>query len=255
MVLGQIRNLTVDLEEKDSSFKFNSNPTNGIELNKLTIFIGTNGSGKSMIMKLTWLCNFIMFSRLAAKDSPAEKEYVETDYFMEMCFSKTFRNAEDLDCKVKAQFECGSVLSFHYKNGDLVQYDINLQEGVDDGIKPIYLSSTTRLLTSIEDYISFKKDLNEYVKDEEKIAKKLLEKYILPDLTYLEFRSHQLQNGITIPSELGDRLVKDYEFDYKPLLVYLEDDKIHLRSDKGIKKLNSIGSGHQALLTMLLPLE
>jgi ABC-type dipeptide/oligopeptide/nickel transport system ATPase component len=255
MVLGQIKKLEVSFEDTTGSFKFNNDPSNTLELNALTIFVGVNGSGKSMILKLNWLANFVTFSNLIAKESEIEKEYVGDDYFMQMCFEKTFRDAEDLKCKLKAYFSCGSTMSFEYDKGTILQYDINFAEDVDDGIKPIYMSSVTRLLSSIEDYIEFKKDLRErFDTQEEIIAKKMLEKYILPDLTYLEFRSHQLSEGITVPTDLGERFVKDFEFDFKPLLVYLEDDKIHIRTDKGVKKVRSLGAGHQALLTMMLPI-
>jgi hypothetical protein len=159
----------------------------GLELasqKDLTIFVGQNGSGKSLVLIFTWLMGTIVNIFLQSGKSMTEYEKI-LQFFFDNSFDKN-----DFTGKMGAGFE-NIEISFEMDNGKVKNLDINI---LDPSIEilpsgmPVFMSKTTRLFDDLHKYLKMKKLLNigdiELSNDTE--LKKLCEMYKIYDILFIE---------------------------------------------------------------------
>lgn len=135
--LGNITEITVKLESPNMDFE-------KLSFNQLTMLVGTNGTGKSLLMKVVWFLNmcFNSFEGLTIQQI--------LDYtFQKPNFTGVFEGT----------FENGFI-SITMENGKITDLTINLEEDVVTSL-PLYLSGNTRLFSQIETLYTLKNSISE----------------------------------------------------------------------------------------------
>jgi hypothetical protein len=173
--IGNVKTLSTSL----NGLKFED-----IEFNKLSLFVGANGTGKSFIMILVWICNYIANIFLLTGKSMEDYEKV-----LQFLFDKSFDN-QDFTGKVKAVFE-NLLVEFEMDNGKVKNLTINYPDKtvlVEPMGVPIYMSTKTRLFSDVEQYFKFKKmmKIGDLTTLDEETTKNLTGMYKIYDIVFME---------------------------------------------------------------------
>ncbi len=221
-----------------------------MEVKALNILIGANGTGKSLILKMTWCFSFIMQAAVHHKEA-ATKELAQ--YVFDHSFA-----SPDFDGVIEAKFESGSLFSCDFKKGKVETLLIMLGENVTEPTMVTFMSSNMRLFSSMERYLQLRKTLTG---TPEVIQAQMAEHYPLYDVVYIERLIHKMP--IKIDAELKDRFAAfDIKFYHgtneNPLELGVDLDKsqfyltVEIDNRKERIPLSRFGSGHQALINMTI---
>lgn len=237
--LGHVKNAEFSLEEpinvKIGSMNFNS----------LTLLVGTNGTGKTLLNKVIYFATFYAALEFALKDNVAHlKEHVSEleKYNPQFLFDHIFEDPKEFTGNITVHFENGSFYC-NVKEGIISNARLEYDSYVNASSFPRYLSSTARLFTNVETILKAFKIDNDQV----------LEEYKLYDVMHAKY----LEKYALLTSNFSDNLIKtfkeSYEFDCVKLTYDEASHKFYYTDSKGVtRKVTSLGAGHQAIINMFV---
>jgi hypothetical protein len=230
---------------------------NNFEMNNLALLTGMNGSGKTMVLVQTWIVNYITNSYLVAKTSMED-----TTKGLQILFDKSF-DQNDFTGKVHGEFEHIHI-DFDIDNGKVQNLiftciSCDTKDIIPNGM-PIFMSTNTRLFTSLNQYIKFKKAIgitNPVEKLSECDFMKLCDSYKIYDVLFMEQQLKRLsdpyfkmQSPTTVA--LKDAFKKDIShifYDEKKGEIQVTE----LRDGKPeTYPVTRLSNGEQAMLNMLI---
>ena len=232
--------------------------TCGIELKPLSVITGVNASGKSLILKLTWVANFFSTFIIAdrCENGETSNEYhVETlqymldNSFIAQDFSGTFCFSVRDDILSYAL----QSLSFDIECGVVTDVLVNIAPTVVEGINATFLSTYARDFSNITMYMKTKKQLGISEVDYEAI-KQLGYMYMIYDITFMELLLFKLRDPLTVGKIKGSTL-NEIEGLERMISVVVDDSicGIYFINDDGNKQLfSTLGKGSQSLFVMMI---
>jgi hypothetical protein len=207
-----------------------------IEYQKLSLFTGLNGSGKSLIMKLSWAFSTIMAIL------HAEPHHLASD-ITQYVMDNTFED-QDFNGEIDATFRKGT-LKMSIENGKIVRAEYYIDPAVKTCPSVTFMSKNTRTISQINQYLKLEKQLP--TKDD------LLEFYKLYDVAYVEQLKVRLEGGLKPTKEFKETLSKEFNIEHDFDTLAIENDVI-VSIDKDGKRTNlsTFSDGDQSLITMTL---
>ena len=232
--IGNIRSMTFKLEDPPLNI-------DEMELREIMILVGSNGSGKSLVLKFNWALAMITHSTIGARKMGAPITVNETAQFV---LDNTFVD-QNFTGKVECFFENGTT-SVELKDGKVTSAGVDLDPGVNSCPTPIFMSTDLRTFEQIKQFLKMEKMAGG---DKEK----MLESYRLYDITYIESLKMKLSGGLTLPSAFRD-IMKNYELDkYDFREFFIEDETVKFKNGEGkARDLATLSKGEQSLVNMFL---
>ena len=214
------------------------------DLNNLTLLIGQNGSGKSLINIFLWFCNFLNFCKYNKEIGELPKTLVQ-EYFSNIItqpisgiimLHSNERRLNAYNGYIEIVFEKGIVK--HVKYNYIALDSSNFS-------KPYYLSTTTRLFDEHEKYLKLKTVLDE---------KQLLECFKIYDISFMETVHLICKAGLSL-EKINEFFTnfKNFQRIYlnesgRNYYVDYENEKNEILSTKAA----SLSNGEQSMLMMNL---
>lgn len=243
-LLGQVRNIKINLSEP---MKIS---IDSMDMRQVTLLVGQNGSGKTMINKFIFFGSMCTFLDLAYKNNPEVAkafsvipDIEDFNKIAQYFFKHTFSYPEELSGELVVYFENGT-FSCNMDKGEISKIFTSYDKGVNEGICPKYMSTVTRLFTSVEAILAMDKVMP---------VDGVLEHYKLYDLMHC-YHLKQFATTISILSDDLIELLKDhYELDVVKLTY---DDKsckfFYTNSENETRPVSALGAGHQSILNMMI---
>lgn len=223
---------------------------NDMEFKELMILVGTNGSGKSLILKFNFLLGFIGNAYFLGKNMGYPQSAIDLAKF---AVKHTFKKP-DFDGFIEGLYSSGISIRILLKNGEVDGCfigELNPNTIVEDFPAVKFLSAGMRTFDDIEGYLKLRKRICPACTPQltEQQTLDMLEDYRLYDLLYLE----SLINKESIP--LNSKVFENYGFrdDQIPtsMRVSLEEcDFIASVSEGKEKYLTTYSKGEQSLINM-----
>lgn len=199
-----------------------------IDLNQLNVFIGANGVGKSLIMKLTWCLN--MMSQLVVLKQPLTEG---AQFILDKSIPE-----HNMFGMLGIRFDSGAKLTITVFEGKVQDVSHEGFEKIDKPSKCVYMSADTRLFSSIKRYLDIRKIVGQ---------EKMLEHYKLYDCMYIESLISRMP--ITLDN-FSKHLLTSVEIDGLESVDFDGDFIGVFKDDR--KSLSTLSSGQQALINMTL---
>lgn len=242
--IGSIQCMTLQLEKP---LKLNIDK---MTINSLCLFVGQNGTGKTLVLILQWvtsmMSNAIAVTR--AKGLPLDKP----KFFQEL-LDRSF-SKECFDGKIEVYYE-NATLTAVINNGIVESVSLDNDEVTPNG-NPIFMSKDTRLFTSYVQYMKLKKMLaitTPFQETSPENIEKILGMYKIYDALFMENMLDKLHNFI-LPDKLKKTIKDDFDIkhDIHTLIVDTEASDIFFINEKQDVKtsISTLSSGEQALLNM-----
>lgn len=235
--LGNVMNLKLDLTDP---IKMNFDMQT---LKEVTLLVGQNGSGKTMINKIVFFASFVTVIDLAVRNGQTPPEFApfaELGKFAQYVFDNTFTEPTEFSGKITVHFENGS-LTCDIEKGSLSKVMTTYDQDVTEGTYPKYMSATTRLFSSMEAILAMSDTMQDDV----------LKYYKLYDIMHCVRMRHFAQNISTLDEDLVHQFKEDYDFDVVALKY--DKGKFLYTDSKGVTKLaTTLGAGHQSILNMFV---
>lgn len=173
--VGNYKTLSTDINGMKS---FN------MDFNQLCLLVGQNGTGKTLILILSWLVNTVTASWVAGKNQIPDMVKYAGYLFMksfDRCDFTCFVEANYEELTVRIELDRGVVTSVTFTPKD------PNAEFVSAGM-PVFMSKETRLFTQINQYLKMKKMLNlgSVETFTEKNMDDLCEMYRIYDIMFIE---------------------------------------------------------------------
>lgn len=223
-----------------------------MDIKQLMILTGTNGVGKSFVMKLIWLLSTQANNIVAAA---AHKMTYPSEQTFDFLINNTFSD-NDLTGTVSLLFKYGNFIKVELDNGKCTNLVASFEEDTVPSSSPVYMSKETRLLDDIIKYMKFKKllGISKGFPTDKDHLKKLLEMNKIYDIMFMEKQLLGFETKINTASleQFNDMFKK---FDEKVILTDLRVDydvsEIYYTIDgEKEKSVRTLGAGHQALFNM-----
>lgn len=221
-----------------------------IDFNKINIYVGKNGTGKTVLFKLAWFGTYITSNKILEERGFLPQNSIQED-FVNHTISKVFDEV-DFNGKMVFTFENNLTTTLIFEKGICI--DITFSNLTKDKkvTNILFMSKDLRLFTELVRYLKLRKRVN----GTERIISptafvEILNDYKIYDALAVE---SLLQN---LPLEFSETdsevLVKNYNFKNAPkkLEVDLETCKFLLEySDGTVENVLKLGAGHQSILNM-----
>lgn len=241
---NQIRTLTLILDEPKMDFQ-------QMDIKAITILVGANGTGKSFLMKTTWVLSYIACVLSQLRGLSQDQMIEIAQFIFDKSYEQPFTATGDLGCVFEN--DNSTSIGVHLDMGKINSVAL---AGFDDAVKfpiPKYLSSKLRLFDSISMYLKIRKDKVALgVKDEELVGA-MLEYYPLYDVMYVEGLIQS--SPIIIEEERSKILVDNYDVEdiITSLTVDLDKSDFYVTFSSGaIKYMKSYSAGHQVIINMIV---
>ncbi len=211
-----------------------------LELKNINLFIGTNGIGKSLILKLTWVMNMIA---CAVTGDVKGTELIDTAQFI-------LDNSipETNTCSAFGiKYQSGGMISIIIQGGKVSNVDYTGFEDISQAPTPVFMSTTMRLFSGMKYYFAMRALLPN---DPQQRIAGLVKDFKLYDIMYIE--GLLIRMPYVVDQKLLSMLNK---FDMKLDLVSIEfenNDLIGTYGNSDRKSLSLLGNGHQSILNMSL---
>lgn len=222
-----------------------------MELNKLTLMTGTNGSGKSF-----FLINFYVFTEIATMIVSGMSGDIlkgSSQFILENCFTDI-----DTTGELTAVFEDGQTIKMTADNGQITSIVHTGFEDVKEIVRIRYMSSGLRTFDEMRHYLSQRKMAKQIIDGEttEEIIASMLKTYRLYDVSYME----GVLAGMPLKSPVTDKLnefllgmdVKDVGKIIEFNVDYERSDFYIILEDGTKKYMTSFGKGHQSVFNMVI---
>jgi len=229
-----------------------------ISYNKLTLLCGMNGVGKSFSNKLTWVNNFFFNTLLIAQMSDIElmpgksqsdilQWMLDSTFFDQDFEGRVVMEATDKITDVPHYF-----LEYSLLDGKVLDFKTDFPTKAQPMGPITYLSKEVRSFNNIENYLRTREmvampqtgSLTDY--------DKLIEFFPLYDVLGHEtllLKFEKMPDLLTLANKTSPELLEGLDI----LTLYVEDNKILYTDAEGkVHRASKLGSGHQAILIMLL---
>lgn len=244
---GNINHITFDVTEPLQFKELN------MDFKQMNIICGTNGTGKTFLLKINWIFATVMNTVAASREAnqPVDAKLM-LQYFIDKSFKDhnmtgTFDVEFDNDCKLVLDISGGSVF----------KAEVIIPKDVKSGGQPLFMSTAMRKFEDIVAYMKVKKmlGLDKGMPATEEGMEKLTELYFIFDIIAVERlfividnleESHYKLLTETLKKFDETFIIKDMTVDYKkPDITYCNEEG----TDSSVVLL---GAGHQSLLNMVL---
>ncbi len=231
-----------------------------IDINKLSLFTGMNGTGKTLILRQIWILNYIVNTYVYTEGKISLEQITKALQFL---FDNSFDN-NDFTGRIKGEF-AHLEIEFVIDNGTVSNLSFmcigcDIKDLEPMGL-PNYMSSDMRLFSDIIKYLKFKKLLKldkpftEFTDEE---LKSLCEVYKIFDVISTEKLLSTLENSTFTTSEQVKKTL--FELTKKDITFIFYDKKnsdiiVTEKFPDGTSKDYSIlklGAGEQALINMFI---
>ena len=224
-----------------------------MNFHELSLFVGKNGTGKTLILKLNWcfsmIANYFAISKIAKMNFDYAKEF---QFIMDKSFDD-----QNFDGKIEAFFENMTVIA-EFKEGKVMLVDASFDDGTMPNSVPIFMSKDTRLFDNFVKYMKMKKALgitaNIHGFNDE-IYAKLSGIYKLYDIMFMEQMIEGLDNYI-LSEDLKKKLADDFEIKAVLDKIVIDYDECEIYTINTVTeektKITRLSSGEQAIINMLL---
>ncbi len=226
--LGHIRSMKI---KTDQPVKMDID----MEYNQLLLFCGTNGSGKSLVMKYNWAMATIasIMTNMAQMSPPLTK-------IAQDILDGTLED-QNINGELTAVFERGT-LKLTLDHGKVVDGSYSPEDDVTRAAVPVFMSKVTRTFSQIQQYLKLEKEVGQ-----EKMSKM----YRIYDILYIEKLKHHLTTGFKLPENIKTALdgFDMAKHDIQELI--LENENVYFLNKIGEKKsLSTLSDGEQSLINM-----
>lgn len=229
--LGQMIQFNVDIDQP-------MNLKADLDVNGLNLYAGKNGSGKSLILKMTWALATIMVFKINRNETSESEMFQITQYVWDNTFEDNNFNG------IVGATHPGGKIILVFKNGKIESLVINVAKSIINAPSPLFLSVTMRTFDEIE----------KFFKLQDKIGiDSMPEYYKLYDSVYAHKLKQKFEKGITVNKKIED-ILNEFElerYDMKSF-GYKNDKFIYTNSVGEEKFISALSKGEQSLLNMKL---
>lgn len=229
--LGQMIQFNVDIDQP-------MNIKADLDVNGLNLYAGKNGSGKSLILKMTWALATIMVFKINRNETSESEMFQITQYVWDNTFEDNNFNG------IVGATHPGGKIILVFKNGKIESLVINVAESIINAPSPLFLSVTMRTFDEVE----------KFFKLQDKIGiDSMPEYYKLYDSVYAHKLKQKFEKGITVNKKIED-ILNEFElerYDMKSF-GYKNDKFIYTNSVGEEKFISALSKGEQSLLNMKL---
>lgn len=223
-----------------------------IDFNQIAIFVGKNGTGKTMVLKLAWLGTYITSNKVLAERGLIPSNTINEEFVTKV--TETTFDDPIFNGSITFTFEDNVITNLIYENGKCINISFTNVTEKSKVTDIVFMSSEMRLFTEIVKYLKLRKRLNGgNITLSHEIIEEMLEDYKLYD--FLTIERVLALCPLTIPEEVGKTLVENYDFKDRPteFIVDLANTKFFLKYSDGTQEdVLRLGSGHQAILNMFV---
>ena len=221
-----------------------------IDFNKINIYVGQNGTGKTVLLKLAWFGTYITSNKILEERGFLPQDSIQED-FVNHTISKVFEEV-DFNGKMVFNFENNLTTTVIFEKGICIDITFSNLTKENKVTNILFMSKELRLFTELVRYLKLRKRVNGTERIMSPAAfEEILNDYKIYDALAVE---HLLQN---LPLEFSEMiskvLVENYDFKKNPtrLEVNLETCSFLLEySDNTIENVLKLGAGHQSILNM-----
>lgn len=236
--LGHVKNMIVKI---DTPVPMNID----MEFKALCVMVGSNGSGKSLILKLNWVLGTIIGIAVMKKVMTSKGGDIDIDIekLSQYTFDKSFDD-QDFNGTIGADYENGNIL-VTLENGKIISVVTTLDPELNLAPSPIFMSTNMRTFDQIKQYLKIEK----MVESEEQLT----DFYKLYDIAYVKFLQNKIGEGYIANTKFKNTL---NGFDLEKLeleSIEMTDESIYYTNAKGQRlELSILSKGEQAIINMLL---
>ena len=221
-----------------------------IGFNKINTYVGKNGTGKTVLLKLAWFGTYITSNKILEERGFLPQNSIQED-FVNHTISKVFEEV-DFNGKMVFNFENNLTTTVIFEKGICIDITFSNLTKENKVTNILFMSKELRLFTELVRYLKLRKRVNGTERIMSPAAfEEILNDYKIYDALVVE---HLLQNlPLEFSEEVSKVLVENYDFKNTPkkLEVDLETCKFLLEySDGTIENVLRLGAGHQSILNM-----
>ena len=221
-----------------------------IDFNKINIYVGQNGTGKTVLLKLAWFGTYITSNKILEERGFLPQNSIQED-FVNHTISKVFEDV-DFNGKMVFNFENNLTTTLIFEKGICIDITYSNLTKENKVTNILFMSKELRLFTELVRYLKLRKRVNgtERIMSPDAFEE-ILNDYKIYDALAVE---HLLQNlPLEFSEEVSKVLVENYDFKKNPtrLEVDLETCNFLLEySDNTTENVLKLGAGHQSILNM-----
>lgn len=237
---GDIVSLYLDITEP---LKFDKMT---LELRKMVMMTGINGSGKTLVLTLNWCMSYITQSLIFLRNEEDRAKHTNDmcQYIMDHSFTD-----QKINGTLRSTFASGVEMEMVLENGKVVTVKHQGIEDVDTPTPVVFLSAQMRTFSAIQMYLKFRKTLGST--DIRTIVSVMTEEFKIYDVMRVE--SLIAKMPATVTPELKKSLEQfDINEDITSFGVDFDICDFYAVIDDKRKYLSTYGNGHQALFNMML---
>ncbi len=216
-----------------------------LEFRELVLFCGKNGTGKSLILKLSWVLGTIMGMSVVKKMllTTGMDPKIDIESLSQYTFDKSFDD-QNFNGTIGANYEQGSI-SITLEHGKVLSVDVTLAPEVNSCPPTIFMSTNMRTFDQITQYLKIAKIVD--------TEDKMTEFYKLYDIAYIKFLQVKLEKGLTATPKFKDTL-KQFELEKLELeTIEMTDESVYYTNTKGQRlELTTLSKGEQSIINMFL---
>lgn len=221
-----------------------------IDFNKINTYVGKNGTGKTVLLKLSWFGTYITSNKILEERGFLPQNCIQED-FVNHTISKVFDEI-DFNGKMVFTFENNLTTTLIFEKGICIDITFSNLTKENKVTNILFMSKELRLFTELVRYLKLRKRVNgtERIMSPDAFEE-ILNDYKIYDALAVE---HLLQNlPLEFSEEVSKVLVENYDFKKNPtrLEVNLETCSFLLEySDNTTENVLKLGAGHQSILNM-----
>lgn len=221
-----------------------------IDFNKINIYVGQNGTGKTVLLKLAWFGTYITSNKILEERGFLPQNSIQED-FVNHTISKVFEDV-DFNGKMVFNFENNLTTTVIFEKGICIDITFSNLTKENKVTNILFMSKELRLFTELVRYLKLRKRVNgtERIMSPDAFEE-ILNDYKIYDALPVE---HLLQNlPLEFSEEVSKVLVENYDFKKNPtrLEVDLETCSFLLEySDNTTENVLKLSAGHQSILNM-----
>ena len=221
-----------------------------IDFNKINTYVGKNGTGKTVLLKLAWFGTYITSNKILEERGFLPQNSIQED-FVNHTISKVFEEV-DFNGKMVFNFENNLTTTLIFEKGICIDITYSNLTKENKVTNILFMSKELRLFTELVRYLKLRKRVNgtERIMSPDAFEE-ILNDYKIYDALAVE---HLLQN---LPLEFSEMISKvlfeKYDFKKNPtrLEVDLETCNFLLEySDNTTENVLKLSAGHQSILNM-----
>ena len=211
-----------------------------------SLYVGPNGSGKTIIMKFTYALALITAMRVEGGVS------VNLEQCAQFVFNSCFDDM-DFNGTIKGNYEKGST-KVYLDNGTVKKVKYIMAPEVTIPTPPVFMSKDIRTFDSIKTYLKIRKKCGIMGIPTPPEMEELLDFYKLYDINHVESMLHKFKSKVTTSEPFREAMKG---FDLKPQIMEIfydpHDCDFKYVDDKGVElSLTRLSAGEQSLVNMFL---